>query len=70
LQVRALPLEPICKSLDHGDFPFKAGRLAGNHPQQSHHRTNPTDLLAALRSGTRCANHYLRRLHNLALGLG
>ena len=32
--------------------------------------TNAADLLAALRSGTRCTNHYLRRLHNLALGLG
>lgn len=32
--------------------------------------TNPADLLAALRSGTRCTNHYLHRLHNLAIGLG
>jgi integrase len=32
--------------------------------------THPADLLAALRSGTRCTNHYLRRLHNLAIGLG
>ena len=32
--------------------------------------TNAADLLVALRSGTRCTNHYLRRLHNLALGLG
>jgi integrase len=32
--------------------------------------TNAADLLTALRAGTRCTNHYLRRLHNLALGLG
>ncbi len=32
--------------------------------------TNAADLLSALRAGTRCTNHYLRRLHNLALGLG
>ncbi len=32
--------------------------------------THPADLLAALRLGTRCTNHYLRRPHNLAIGLG
>ena len=32
--------------------------------------TMASDLLAAIRSGTNCTNHYLRRLHNLALGLG
>ncbi len=32
--------------------------------------TNAADLLAALRRGTSCTNHFLRRLHNLAIGLG
>jgi integrase len=32
--------------------------------------TTAADLLAALRAGNRCTNHYLRRVHNLALGLG
>ncbi len=32
--------------------------------------TTAADLLAVMREGTHCTNHYLRRLHNLALGLG
>ena len=32
--------------------------------------TNAADLLVALRGGTACTNHFLRRLHNLAIGLG
>jgi integrase len=32
--------------------------------------TTSADLLASLRAGTNSTNHYLRRLHNLALGLG
>jgi hypothetical protein len=32
--------------------------------------TTAADLLASLRAGTNCTNHHLRRLHNLALGLG
>jgi integrase len=32
--------------------------------------TNGGDLLAVLRMGTVSTNHYLRRLHNLAVGLG
>ncbi|PWU14409.1 MAG: hypothetical protein C5B50_17685 [Verrucomicrobia bacterium] len=32
--------------------------------------TTSADLLACLRAGTNCTNHYLRRLHNLAIGLG
>lgn len=32
--------------------------------------TNSEDFLAVLRSGKASVNHYLRRLHNLAIGLG
>lgn len=32
--------------------------------------TTAADLLTCLRDGSNCTNHYLRRLHNLALGLG
>lgn len=33
-------------------------------------QTTADDLLRVLRAGGRCTNHFLRRLHNLALGLG
>lgn len=33
-------------------------------------QTTADDLLRVLRTGGRCTNHFLRRLHNLALGLG
>jgi len=32
--------------------------------------TTSAELLAVLRAGTGSTNHYLRRLHNLAIGLG
>ena len=32
--------------------------------------TGASEFLAVLRQGTRSTNHYLRRMHNLALGLG
>jgi hypothetical protein len=32
--------------------------------------TTSDDLLNVIHTGTRCTNHYLRRLHNLATGLG
>ena len=32
--------------------------------------TTAADLLAVLRMGTKSTNHFLRRLHNLAVGLG